>query len=59
MLVIALLSFDFTIMYLAFSIPILVQIVFMGALIAVLYFGTQLQLIGLTGGISTGKSSVS
>jgi hypothetical protein len=31
---------DFTIMYLIFGIPIIVQFLFMGALIGVLYFGT-------------------
>jgi hypothetical protein len=39
-LVATLYVFDFTMMYLAFSIPILVQFLFMGALTAVLYFGT-------------------
>ena len=59
LLIIALYIFDFIIMYLAFGIPIIIQFLFMGSLVGVLYFGTQLQVIGLTGGISTGKSTVS
>jgi uncharacterized membrane protein YozB (DUF420 family) len=59
MLITALYLLNFLILYFGFGIPILLQIVFYGALSIILYFGTQLQIIGLTGGISTGKSTVS
>lgn len=59
MLLTALALFSFLVFYFGFAIPILLQFFFYGALTGVLYFGTQLQIIGLTGGISTGKSTVS
>lgn len=50
---------NFFIMYYGFQLPFLIQFVFNVFLMASVWFGTQFQCIGLTGGIATGKSTVS
>jgi len=54
--VVYLLNF-FTLIY-GFGVPFYLHILVNVALISCVYFGSQFQVIGLTGGIATGKSTV-
>ena len=50
---------NFLIMFYGFQVPFLLQFLVNVFLVVAVWFGTQFQCIGLTGGISTGKSTVS
>ena len=50
---------NFFVLMLLFRLPFTIQLIFNTLLIGALYLGTQFQVIGLTGGIATGKSTVS
>lgn len=58
-LVILLYVLNFLVMTYAFQVPFLVQFFLNIFIMLALYVGSKLQIIGLTGGIATGKSTVS
>ncbi|CDW86686.1 dephospho-kinase domain-containing [Stylonychia lemnae] len=50
---------NFVLLYYGFGIPFLIQLFINILEIVAVFFGSQFQIIGLTGGIATGKSTVS
>ena len=52
-------TLNFLILFYAFKIPFLIQFIINVLQILGVFFGSQFQVIGLTGGIATGKSTVS
>jgi hypothetical protein len=58
LLLVLIYTVNFLVLYFVFSIPFLIQLIINILEIAGIFVGTQFQLIGLTGGIATGKSTV-
>ena len=50
---------NFIVLYYGFGVPFLIQLLINILEVLGVYFGSQFQIIGLTGGIATGKSTVS
>ena len=58
-LVVVLYIVNFLVLYYAFDVHFLLQFIIKSFFMAGVYMGTHFQCIGLTGGIATGKSTVS
>lgn len=58
-LLVLLYTFNILVLFYGFKVPFLIQFIINILQIVAVYFGSQFQVIGLTGGISTGKSTVS
>lgn len=58
-LVLILYILNFLFLYYGFDVPLLIQFIIKSLYIGGVYMGTMFQCIGLTGGIATGKSTVS